>query len=62
MLWPFATGAAAINLFLQGLTGTWIGLPAMPPVLALVVSLPVGIPATWAATRWVQRLIREAES
>ena len=60
MLWPFVTGAVAINLFLAGLIGTWIDLPALSPVMALAASLPLGLPATWAATRWVQRLIRTA--
>ena len=62
VLWPFATGAVAINLFLAGLIGTWIGLPALSPLAALAASLPFGLPATWAATRWVQGLIRTAEA
>ena len=60
-LWPFATGAVAINLFLLGLIGVTIGLPAIPPVTALWLSLPLGLPATWAGARWVTRLIAEAE-
>ena len=61
MLWPFATGAVAINLFLLGLIGVSVGLPAISPVTALWLSLPLGLPATWAATRWVRHLIAEAE-
>ncbi|MFD1807225.1 hypothetical protein ACFSHQ_01395 [Gemmobacter lanyuensis] len=49
----------AINLFLLGLIGVAIGLPALPPVTALVWSLPLGLPATWAAARWVRHLIRQ---
>ena len=60
-LWPFATAAVAINLFLFGLIGPAIGLPAMHPVTALWLSLPLGLPATWAAARWVANLIAEAE-
>lgn len=59
LLWPFATGAVAINLFLLGLIGVALGLPALPPVTALVWSLPLGLPATWAAARWVRHLIRQ---
>ena len=62
LVWPFATAAVAINLFLFGLIGLAIGLPAMPPVTALWLSLPLGLPATWAAARWVANLIAEAES
>ncbi|WP_374371496.1 hypothetical protein [Tabrizicola sp.] len=61
VLWPFATSAVAINLFLLGLIGLAVGLPSMQPVTALWLSLPLGLPATWAAARWVTRLIAEAE-
>jgi hypothetical protein len=61
MLWPFATGAVAINLFLLGLMGQALGLPALPPVDALLWSLPLGLPATWASALWVRRMIHEAE-
>lgn len=61
ILWPFATATVAINLFLLGLIGVAIGLPAIPPVAALWWSLPLGLPATWAGARWVTSLIVEAE-
>ncbi|NJM81276.1 MAG: hypothetical protein HC844_01235 [Tabrizicola sp.] len=61
LLWPFATAAVAINLFLLGLIGISLGLPALSPVTALWLSLPLGLPATWAAARWVSRLIAEAD-
>jgi hypothetical protein len=61
MLWPFATATVAINLFLLGLIGVAMGLPAIPPLAALWWSLPLGMPATWAAARWVARLIAEGE-
>ncbi len=62
ILWPFATTATAINLFLLGLMGTWLGLPALSPVAALWLSLPLGLPATFAARRWIGGLIAEAEA
>jgi hypothetical protein len=62
LLWPFATAAVAINVFLLGLIGIAVGLPAITPVTALWLSLPLGLPATWIAARWVARLIAEAES
>lgn len=61
ILWPFATAAVAINLFLLGLIGVSVGLTAISPVAALWGALPLGLPATWAAARWVERLIAEAE-
>jgi hypothetical protein len=51
----------AINVFLLGLIGVAVGLPAISPVTALWLSLPLGLPATWAAARWVTRLIAEAD-
>ena len=51
----------AINLFLLGLVGVAVGLPAIPPVTALWLSLPLGLPATWVSARWVTALIAEAD-
>ena len=62
LLWPFATAAVAINLFLLGLIFRSAGWAAsIAPVDALLWSWPLGLPATWAAAAWVRRLIREAE-
>lgn len=61
ILWPFATATVAINLFFLGLIGTALGLPALSPAAALWLSLPLGLPATWVAARWVASLIAEAE-
>lgn len=62
LLWPFVAGAVAINLFLLGLIGTWVGLPALSPVWSLWGALPLSLPATWAAAAWVRRLIAQAEA
>lgn len=61
MLWPFSTAAVAINLFLLGLLGQAVGLPAIAPITALWWCLPLGLPATYAAARWVRSLIAQAE-
>lgn len=61
MLWPFATLAVAINLFLIGLMGQALTLPAIAPTTALIWSLPLGLPASWAAGRWLRRLMDEAD-
>lgn len=61
LLYPFVAAAVAINLFLLGLMWQAMGIPALPPVLCLILSVPLGVPAGWAAARWVRQLIDEAE-
>ncbi|MEY4304450.1 MAG: hypothetical protein RIT52_625 [Pseudomonadota bacterium] len=61
ILWPFVAGAVAINVFLLGLIFASAGGQAIAPIPALIWALPLSVPATWAAARWVRRLIREAE-
>jgi hypothetical protein len=61
VLYPFATGAVAINLFMLGLMGPLAGLAVLSPETTLLLSLPLGLPATWAAALWVRRLIAAAE-
>lgn len=61
LLYPFTTGAVAINLFMLGLMAQAVGFAALTPVAALLLSFPLGIPANWAATRWIRSLIDEAE-
>ncbi|SFJ41982.1 hypothetical protein [Celeribacter neptunius] len=60
VLYPFAAAAVAINLFLLSLMSQAIGLTALPPVWALILSIPLGLPATWGFARWVERLLDEA--
>ena len=62
LLYPFAAAAVAINLFLLGLLGQSLGLPALSPVRSVLWALPCGLPATWAAARWVRSLIAQAEA
>lgn len=61
LLYPFTAAAVAINLFMLSLMGQAIGLTALSPVTSLVISIFLGVPATWAAGRWVRHLIDEAE-
>jgi hypothetical protein len=58
---PFTTAAVAVNLFMLSLAWQRIGLPALSPVNALLISLPLSIPVTWAAAKWVRRLMQEAD-
>ncbi len=62
ILWPFTMGAVAINLFMAGLivqSAGWATAPA--PLTMLLWSFPLGVPAAFAAARWVRSLIRQAE-
>lgn len=61
VLFPFVASAVAINLFLLGLLGQSIGLQALAPGWAVVWAIPLGLPVTWAAARWVLGLISQAE-
>ena len=60
VLYPFATAALAINLFMLGLLGLSIGSTSLSPGTSLVLSLPLGLPATFAAALWARHLLREA--
>lgn len=60
LLYVFAAGAVAINLFMLGLLGQAAGFAAISPQMAVAVSVPLGVPAAWAAGRWVRGLLDEA--
>ncbi|MBC7142905.1 MAG: hypothetical protein H5U18_12270 [Rhodobacteraceae bacterium] len=60
LLYPFVAAAVAINLFMLGLMGQALGLPALSPLLSLAVSVPLGVPASWLAARWLRHLIDAA--
>lgn len=61
MLYVFAAAAVAINLFMLGLMVQALGWPALAPSQAVALALPLGVPASWLAGRWVRRLLDEAE-
>ncbi len=61
ILYPFTTGAVAINLFMFGLLGPFVGLPNIEPIPALIWSVPLGLPANWLVTKWMRDFVDEAE-
>lgn len=61
LLYVFAMGAVAINLFMLGLLMQAAGFTALSPVMSLLISIPLGVPIAWAAGTWVHRLISESE-
>ncbi len=60
LVYVFAAGAVAINLFMLGLMLQSLGMPALSPVAALLLSGPLGIPAAWATGRWLRHLLDAA--
>ena len=61
ILSPFVWGAVAINLFMLGLMAQALGWPSLSPWATITVAVPLTLPATWLATRWIGGLIDEAE-
>ena len=61
VFYPFSAGAVAINLFMLGLLGPAVGLPAISPIDAIIWSIPLGIPATWLVGKWFRNLMDEAD-
>ncbi len=61
LLYPATALTVAINLFLLGLILHSAGFGAIEPVPAILWSIPLGIPATWLAGRWLRGLMDEAD-
>jgi len=61
LFYPFAAAAVAINLFMLSLIGRAVGLPNLSPLMAVWLSVALGIPAAWASGRWVRRLMDEGD-
>ncbi|WP_366125265.1 hypothetical protein [uncultured Paracoccus sp.] len=61
LFYPFAAAAVWINLFMLSLLASWIGLPKLSPWQAAALAVPLGIPAAWAAGRWIGGLMDKAD-
>lgn len=61
VLYPFGTGAMAINVFFASLLGSWIGLPVVSTGLAVTLGAIIAIPATYFFARHIRRLMDEAD-
>lgn len=61
-VYPFAAGAAAVNLFFLSLILSWLGLPVLTPGWSVAGGCLLGLPAAWAFARHIRRLIAEAEA
>ena len=60
-VYPFAAGAAAVNVFFLSLILSWIGLPVLSPGWSVAGGLVLGLPAARAFAGHIRRLMAEAE-
>lgn len=60
-VYPFAAGAAAVNLFFLSLILSWVGVPVLTPNWSVAGGLVLGVPATWAFARHIRRLMAKAD-
>ena len=61
-VYPFAAGAAAVNLFFASLVLSWLGLPVLTPGLSVLGGALLGLPAAWAFAGHIRRLMAEADA
>lgn len=61
LLYPFAAGAVAVNLFMLSLMASLVGLAPLAPIIAVKWSIGLGIPAAWASGRWARHLMDQAD-
>ena len=63
LLYPFLVLTVAVNLFLAGLVAGFAGWQGwiLSPLEAAAWSIPLSLPASWAAGRWVRQLMDEAD-
>ncbi|WP_298863971.1 NnrT protein [uncultured Sulfitobacter sp.] len=61
VLYPFATGAMATNVFFASLIGSWVGLPVLSSVWSIVLGALIGVPATWAFAHHIRSLMDKSD-
>lgn len=62
ILYPFAFGAMAVNVFFASLIVSWVGLPVLTPWQSVVGGAVLGIPATWVFAGHIVRLMQKADA
>ena len=58
---PFVWAAVAINLFMAGLISASAGWANLSPVAAMLWAVPLAVPASWWAARWIAGLMDQAK-
>lgn len=61
VLYPFAAGAAGVNVFFAALIGSWMGGPILSPIWSALIGCVIGVPAAVAFARHIRRLMDKAE-
>ena len=61
VIYPFAAGAAAVNLFFLFLMLQAIGLRALTPFEAIAGGVILGVPFAWVLGKWAHGMITQAE-
>lgn len=61
-LYPFAAGAAAVNLFFASLIASWLGWRVLSPYEAVLGGLVLGLPAAWVFARHIKGLMQRADA
>ena len=61
ILYPFVWGAVAINLFMLSLGWQAVGLEVLSPLNAMLIALPLAIPANILCLKWIRSLLDQAQ-
>jgi hypothetical protein len=61
ILYPFAFGAMAVNLFFASLIVSWIGMPVLTPWQSVVGGAILGAPVSWVFAGHILRLMATAD-
>lgn len=61
ILFPFAAGAMAVNVFFASLIGSWAGFPVITPGASIVIGSIIGVPVAWYFARHISKLMDRAD-
>jgi len=61
VLYPFAAGAMAVNVFFASLIGSWIGLPILSTWWSALIGAMIGAPASYAFALHIRSLMDKAD-
>ena len=53
ILYPFGSGAMAVNLFFASLIWSWTGWPVLPPLPSVLAGAVLGLPVIWPFARLI---------
>jgi hypothetical protein len=62
VLYPLATGAAAVNLFFLALLARSVGGPDLSPLAACGWGGLLGVPVAFWSARWIRGLMDKADA